>query len=269
MVFYISMQNIPLILSNFGLSEIESQIYMASLALGKTSVTQIARKIEHPRTATYFHIRNLREKSLLKETKKGKLLFYTALPPQELVNRLDRQVTDLKSFLPQLEDLTHIDKETPIIEVMESRKGYFKIYDEVSCLPIGSTVRVMEGKAALEGELNLVTQDEYTVFFTRLIERKIETKGIFTDESLVLPKQKLTEANYKLVSKRIWHLRTLPESDFNLSQLAFIYGNKIAFMFPEVRLTVTIEHREIAKIFMAMFDTIFMTGRPKLQAWKS
>ena len=263
------MQSIHLILSNFGLSEIESQIYIASLALGKTSVSQIARKIEHPRTATYFHIRNLRENGLLKETKKGKLLSYTALPPQELITRLDRQVTDLKSFLPQLEDLSHIDKETPIIEVMESRKGYFKIYDEVSCLPVGSMFRVMEGQAALEGELNLLTQEEYTIFFTRILERKIETKGIFTDESLTLPKQKLNDENYKLVSQRVWHLRTLPESSFNLSQLAFIYGHKIAFMFPEQRLTVTVEHREIAKIFIAMFDTIFMTGRPKLTAWKN
>lgn len=263
------MQNIPFILSNFGLSEIESNVYLAALSLGKTNTTQIARKIEHPRAATYFHIRNLREKGLLKESKKGKLLSYTALPPHELANRLDRQVTDLKSLLPQLENLSQIDKETPLIEVMESHKGYFKIYDEISCMPVGSMFRVMEGKIALACELGLLTQEELNIFFTRVVERKIETKGIFTDESLMVTKQKLNEKNYKLIGNRVWHLRTLPESSLNFTQLAFIYGNKVAFMFPELLLTVTIEHREIAKAFTAIFDALFMTARPKIPAWKN
>ena len=54
------MSRITQILSNFSFSDIEVEIYLAVLALGRPSASEIARKVGKNRTAVYFHIKKLR-----------------------------------------------------------------------------------------------------------------------------------------------------------------------------------------------------------------
>lgn len=253
------------ILTHFSFTEAEAEIYVAVLSLEKPGVREIAHKINKQRTATYFHIKKMLTRGVLKETRKGRLLRFVALAPAELGALLDRQMTDYKSVLPQLETLRATTTETPLIEVMESSRGYYHLYDELSSLPIGGEFRVLQGRESLVGELQLMNKEQLERFFTRVVERKIETRGIFTKESLGLPKKMLDTRTHGLMSTargRIWHLRTLSEAQLPFQQLMFIYGNKVAFAFPKTAMVVTITHAGVADALRTIFDTVFLFGAP-------
>lgn len=263
------MDHLKTLLRQFAFSDIETDVYIAALSLGPCGVADIAEKMSKNRTAIYFHIKNLLQKGILKESRKGRKIRYVALPPTELADHFSRITTDFKSLVPQLESLFKVEKEIPLIEVTESTRGYFKVYDEISSLPVGSTFRVLEGKDALVKEFALLSEEEWRIFFTRAAERKIETRGIFTKESLRVPTQALSSENFKNIGERIWHLRTLPESILPFQQLLFIYGEKIAFLFPDSSLVVTIKHKDIANSLAAVFDGLFHFATIIPKGWKT
>lgn len=250
------------LLTNFSFAPQEAEVYVAALSLGTARLTQLAKKVGKNRTAVYFHARNLVQKGILKETKKGKILYFTPIAPVELADQFDRHTTDFKSQLPQLEALGRIETDIPLIEVTESHAGFYKVYDEIASLPVGGMFRILEGRHALEGELKLLTPDEWHMFFKRMVERKIETKGLFTKEGLNLPQKILSTQNIELLHRRIWHLRMTPEERLPFQDMLMIYGNKCSFLFPDSSLVVTIKHRGISAALTIIFDALYLTAEP-------
>lgn len=256
------------LLQQFGLSAQESELYIVALSAGPSPISHIAKKSDKTRTAAYFHIDNLLKKGILKESRiKGKRIV-VALPPQELGARFDRLNTDFKSLIPQLEALHRAEDARPIIRITDSRQGYFEVLDAASSLPIGKQFRVLEGANAIEGELELLDNADWKTFFTRIIERKIETKALFTNESFATPKKQLNKESLELLRRRIWHLRTLPEAIVPFRDLIMIYGDTIAFIFPTTKLVMTVQHEGITNAFVAIFDGLFNLAQPQREPWK-
>ncbi len=256
------------LLQQFGLSKQESEMYLIALAMGPSPVSQIAKKSNKTRTAAYFHVANLIEKGLLKESRVKSKRLVVALPPQELAARFDRLTTDFKSLVPQLEALHRTDDAKPVIRITDSSQGYHEIYDAISSLPEGTQFRVCEGRDAIEEELSILTENEWHTFFSRILDRKIETKALFTNESLAAPTKKLTQKNLDLLRRRVWHIRTLPESIIPFRDLIMIYGNTVAFVFPETKLIMTVQHDGVASALKAVFDGLFNLAQPVQQPWK-
>jgi predicted transcriptional regulator len=255
------------ILNRFGFTEQESEIYLAVLALDKPSVSELAKKVGKNRTAVYFHLKNLLDKGVLRETREGRKFRFVALPPAELAASFDRWTTEFKSLVPSLEALQRADKETPIIEIRESKRGYREVYDEISALPTGATFRAVEGVDAIRGELGLLSDEEWNTFFSRIVERNITTHLLLTDEALREPPQSLSAGTMALVRRRKWDLRHLPESALPLKVLMILYGKKVAFMLPKVKLVVIIEHAGIVGALTELFDALFTFAQRRDPAW--
>lgn len=255
------------LLTNFSFTEEEADIYLAALTTDKATASQIARDIGKSRTATYFHIRKLVEKGVLKEAKGSKITKYIAKPPEELADSFQTLTEDFRSVLPELLNLNRIEKGKPLIEVLESKKGYYSIYEEISVLPHNSYFMVLEGFTAVKNELKLLNNDQWEKFFQRIVDRKIMTKGLFTDESLNEPSNYLSSKAQKLLASRIWNMRTMPEETLPIKQLIFIYGRKVAILFPENALVIKIEHEGITELFKTLFNTLYSLGKPVTAPW--
>ncbi len=255
------------ILQHFSFTEQETELYLAILALGRPSVTDLAKKVGKNRAAVYFHLKHLLEKGAVKEAREGRRFRFVAVPPADLAATFDRWTTEFKSLVPSLEALHRAEQEVPLIEVTDSKRGYLKVYDEVSSLPVGSTFRAMEGVAAIKGELGLLTDEEWGTFFSRIIERKIVTHLLLTDEAMAEPSQSLSPENMMLVRQRTWDLRHLPESLLPVNALTILYGNKVAFMLPDAKLVVTIAHKSIVAALTATFDALFSFAPKREPAW--
>lgn len=258
---------IKTIFSHFGRSPIEAETYLAALSLGAGTAAQIAQKTGEGRTKVYFHIKKLLQDGILKESRKGQRQIYIPLPPRELSSIVTKWATNLRSLVPELEAMEKGAAETPIIEVSESRAGYFRVYDEVSSIPESSSFRVMVGREALEQELTLLDNTAWNTFFRRIVDRKITTIGIFTNESMATPQQLLSPENYEYLSKRKWNLSLIPESVLKMQKLMFIYQNKVTFVFPETALVMTITHQGIADLLGATFDALHSFGEKVAPTW--
>ncbi len=262
-------QEIRNILTHFSFSDPEISVYLATLSLTNPSVTEIAKKAELNRTAAYFHIKNLLKKGVLQETRKGRTLHFVATPPSHITGNIEKLLTNLKGFLPQLESLQTQEHHKPLIEMTESKTGYFKVYDHLSSLPPGSTFRVIEGKKPTELEFSLLTEEQWTTFFTRVIERNITTKAIFTKECFDVPDTSFSKKTAQIFRDRTWDLRMLPESILPLDDLAFIYENKVSILFPDSAFVLTITHPGVAKIFATIFDALFHFAEPQPNGWST
>jgi sugar-specific transcriptional regulator TrmB len=250
------------VMRNFGFTDPEVEIYLAVLTLEKATVSQISSMTHRSRTAIYFHVKNLLERGIIKETRQKTKLSLVALPPEELSKLFERWSVDFKSLVPNLAALKTIAGETPTFRVTDSKVGYLELYDEISSLPEKSMFRVLEGETALAGEMNALGYEQWKKFFQRIVDRKIETKALFTEESQAIPRKKLDPELIRIARERVWHTRIILESDLPFKNLLILYGNKAAFVFPQTSLVLILEHPGIVSALSIMFDTLFMMGRP-------
>jgi DNA-binding transcriptional ArsR family regulator len=263
-----SLQNeIKILFSHFGRSAIEAETYLAALALGSGTAAEIAQKTGEGRTKVYFHIKKLVEDGLLRESRRGQRQIFFALPPAEFAHKVGEWATGLRSLVPQLEMMQKASAETPVIEVSESRSGYFRVYSDISSMSRGSSFRVLQGKESLEKELRLLDHETWDMFFTKIVERNITTVGLFTKECWAVPRQMLSPENYERMKMRAWDLAVMPESVLRLQQLIFIYQNKVSFLFPETALVMTITHQGIADVLGASFDALHSFGERVEPTW--
>ncbi len=247
---------------NFGFTDPEVEIYTAILTLERATVSQISRLTRRSRTAIYFHVKNLLQRGIIKETRQKTKLSLIALPPEELSKLFERWSTDFKSLVPNLAALKTITGETPAIRITDSKVGFWEVYDEISSMPENSLFRVLEGQTALAGEMEALSYEQWKKFFERIVERKIQTKAIFTEEAQSIPQKKLDPELIKIARGRVWHTRLVSEANLPFKNLLMLYGNKAAFVFPQTSLVLTIEHGGVVSALGIMFDALFVMGKP-------
>lgn len=261
------MEKINKILSNFSFSEAEAQLYAAALKLKKATVSQVAEKAGMGRTAAYFHIKNLIKRGIFRQAKKGKKIIVSPIEPSELAEILQREVGDFKTLIPQMEALSRMENEIPQIEIMESNAAFKKIYDEVTNMPVGSSWKVMEDRVGANAELKLLDNEYWTYFFSQMSKRRILTKAIFTQELLSETNRGMTPDNYQTLKNRRWDIRTLPEEKLPMKGLFVLYNDKISFLFPDIKLTITIKHGALFHLIDTMFETIFVFAEKVENPW--
>jgi predicted transcriptional regulator len=262
------MEKINHILKHFSFSTAESQLYTAALQLKKAGISELAEKASMGRTVAYFHIKNLLDKKMLQQSRQGRKILVSPISPSELAARLQKEVGDFKTLLPLLESLGDANQEMPKIIIEESNIAFQKIYDEVIHMPVGSSWKVFEDKQGAEAEMNLLDNTYWHKFFSQMAKRKIITKAIFTEELLAGINASITPKNYKILSDRMWDMRTLPGKNMAINGLVMLYNNKISFLFPSVALTITIQHTALFHLIDTMFETIFTFAQKVEQPWK-
>ena len=248
-------------LKQFSLTDEEADVYLGLLKTGPAGVTDISKKIKKNRTAVYFHMNKLVEKGIIQQTHQGRALIFSAVSPRELAERFDKLTTDFKSIVPQLEALQRAESDAPQIQVSESRSGYSKVYDEISSLPEGSTFLAIEGATAFKNELTLLSSEETTNYYTKIIARNIQARVVMTEEAANVPYASATQKNIDLLKKRTLHIRIYSESALPFQGLSLMYGNTVAYLFPETSLVITIKHQGIADSYQATFEALFAGGK--------
>ena len=250
------------ILQKLGLSAIEAKVYLATLALRSPSAAEVAKKVGISRPLAFFHLQKMAERGHVQILNEGnRKTYFTPTPPKTLIEQFDLTVVDLKTALPQLEALQDIDKETPIIRVSESQKGYEEIYDAVSSMPKGSVVRFATSTETFHYNFSVPHSSHWPTFNKRMLERGITTHALIHTDGLAVPKQHLDASSYDLFKQRTWDVRIIDKA-LPIKNLSWIYGNTVAFLFPDTSLVVSIQHAAVALTFGGLFDALFaMSGR--------
>lgn len=131
-------------LQEIGLSEKESQVYLALLQVDNESIQDLAKRTGINRTTVYPVLETLEKKGLVSEVQVGKKVHYEAAPPERLETFVERQkvILDersqrLKDIIPQIKSIQREEGERPIIKFFEGREGVVSAYEEFYSLISG------------------------------------------------------------------------------------------------------------------------------------
>lgn len=155
-----------------GLSETEGKVYLALLELGGGYVSAIARRSNLPRVNCYHTLENLLKKGLVSFITKNKVRFFSAEPPQKLVNVLEEKTDYARSILPELLSLSNALAFKPKIKYFEGMEGVKNILDDTL-----NAKKEMLGYSNLEGASDLFG-DYISTYAEQKMKKSLKTRII-------------------------------------------------------------------------------------------
>jgi len=219
-----------------GLEPKEAEIYLAILALGKATISDIARNAPVKRTTIYQYIDNLTQKGLLLKSVKGKRIFYVAEDPEKLLKVLDEKKKKISAILPELQKMHSISFHKPKIRFYEGLEGMREIYDEMT-----KTFHDIYGVFSADKYWAVFNESDDKKFFENIRHHGGHIKDMVEDTPL--GRKHIKSGRYKGIGAP----KLLPK-DFSLAVDMMIAGDKVAMISLTNLVGVIIENPEIADL---------------------
>lgn len=234
------------ILGNLWLTENESNIYMVNLELWLTQVANIARLSWVKRTTLYGILERMEEKWLIKKHVKNNVSYYEASNPDELYEMFEKQVSKLKSKLPELQALNNKYSSKPKIYYFEWAENVAELYK-------------MEAKDRPE-EVCIFSSNADRKSWERDTLRKIRN-DIYSNIWWKRAHLKLImnrEMNQSEINWDKFHWKKIDQEELDIWISIKVYGNKTKFISMKESITwVVIENKEIAETMKSIFEYIY------------
>ncbi len=231
------------ILEGLGLTKGEIKIYLTLLELGATKVGRVIEKSGMASSAVHNSINSLKDKGLVSYIKKGKVNFYQAVSPKQLVSFVDDKKKQLLGILPELEMKQKFAEDKQEAEIFVGKKGIIAMLN-------------MLIDDARKG-------DEYIFFPVRADSKDEEIQKFFLNYDLKRAEKKLklrglaSPEMKQLFRKRKIHNMRYPK--FPLPSNISICRDKICFFsWGEKPVGYMIRSRQIVDMYKEYFNKIWL-----------
>jgi len=236
------------ILEEFGLNKKEAAIYLAALEMGEASALNITKKAGIQRTYFYDLSGRLIALGLLRQIKKGKKRFFTALEPDKLLDLEEKKLKNLKGALPQLKSLFNTKGQKSKIFYYEGIEGMRYIIND--SLSFGGEVLFFETP-------HIVALDQQKLLKEYIKKRialgiKVRVIGEMSPEILNLKARDKNEMR---------ETRILPKNIFSSDVEIGIYGNRIYIIDFKNEFGFIVEDNNIAHVLKKLFEIIWNSGK--------
>jgi len=124
------------LLTNLGLSENESLLYLTSLENGQKTVQELSTLTKLSRVTIYALIDSLKNQGLITSVEKGKKTLFAAEPPQRLLNFGEQRLQDLKATVSEMKaGLDELDLkargEKPVVKLFEGDESLKALAEDI------------------------------------------------------------------------------------------------------------------------------------------
>lgn len=228
-------------LGQFGLSDKESEIYLACLELGTSGVNEITIKANVKRTTVYDILTSLQQKSLVGQTQKGKKRLFYAEEPEKLGKLLEEKQNKLTEILPILKSFYNTAGSKPKIRYYEGKDGLKQVYRDTLTFN-GELVAFVT-----ENIIKYLGDDFADEYINRRTKAKITVRVIAPDTDEM---KEYKNGDQKFLKET----QLVPHDKFPFTIEMNIYGNKIAFMSFRESMGIIIESNEIAHNMRLLFE---------------
>lgn len=230
------------ILENLGLSKGEIKVYLILLELGSTKVGRVIEKSGMASSAVHNSINSLVDKGLVSYIKKGKIKFYQAVPPQQLIDFIEDKKKKVLEILPELELKQRLAEEKQEAEIFKGTNGVMAMLNRL----------IEDGKK----------EDEYLFFATYLEERNEEIQEFFrkfdlkrAEKGLIVRGLAPTKIKHLFKGRKILKMRY---ADFPIPSDISIFKNKVAFIaWGDKPMGYLIRSLQIYEMFRSFFNSIW------------
>lgn len=236
-----------------GLGKNEAKVYLALLQMGETTMAELVKRLELPRSTCYLLIESLGKKGLITQTKRGKRTYLAAASPEKLRSLVIEKEQETKeqrqfveSILPQLISLSH-DKDRPKIQYFTGKEGVKAIFEDL--LTSG------EVKDYYIGSLEKVVDIVGERYMKNWMHRRVEA-GIFS-YGVRIKTEELPARAYRSSRKMMREIRFAPK-DFESPQYIAIYGDNVAMISSKGEgFGLIIKSNDLAKTQKSLFDVLW------------
>lgn len=233
--------DLKITLTELGLDEDESRVYLAALRLGAATVQELATESGVPRTSIYNFLKPMLKKRLLFSSKRKKRLLYSAVHPNQLIEIQKMRLRELQGLMPELLALYGEPKRKARVSIYDGRDGIKTVLSDM--LAVGEPIC---GWSDYNAMANLLGEYYFDVFPPERARRKIVSRNIVCDTSEAREFARLD--NRYLRESKFWGKDLKTEIN--------IYGNRVALnsYASEQPLSVLIEDEAIASTLRTVWQ---------------
>jgi sugar-specific transcriptional regulator TrmB len=245
-------------LQDIGLSKEETNVYLAGLELGESSVQNIAKKAGIKRPTAYIVIDSLISKSLFYQTFKGKKRYFGAQNPKDLENGLKQKAFELARIMPELNSIYNILEVKPKVRFYEGLAGLISVYnDTVDSSSEGGEILEWAG---INKIFDIFPKEYATEYYTKRIRKNIKAKVIAIDSEE-------SREWLKNAEEEMREIFLINEKEFSFFGDMEIFGDKVAIIsYKENFMAIVIESKEIVNMFKFMFNLTWNNLKTKKEA---
>lgn len=239
-------------LTQLGLSQEEAKVYLATLELGGSYASNIAKKAKVNRATCYHTLNNLKSKGFLTCYNKEKVLWFNAEAPQVIANIQEEKFKKAKELVPQLMGIANTSALKPKIRFYEGIENVKNVFEDI-----------LATKDELLGYTNLTGLGAlFKGYLKEFCEKKIQ-KGIRTRN--IAP---ATEEGVKIIKKyypkdydqKLLEILLVNKDEFYFENDISIYENKVAIISlnPDETMGLIIESPSYAKSMRSIFNLAWL-----------
>ncbi len=232
-------------LTEIGLREGESKVYLALLKLGSTPVNKLKEETGLHRTTIYDFLEKLLNKGLASYVLKGNIKFFKAADPQKLIEFLKEKEHTVESIMPELDKLAKFTQEDIKVEVFRGVEGLKAIFSEV--LRIGKDY--------------VIFGIDETMFKQRF--GHIMDNFFIKEKEAGFKERILTRDNVEYVYEYETAIyRYLPAESFNPTP-TYVFGDNVAILIWEPLTIIKIKNAELADSYLKYFEILWKIAKDK------
>ena len=235
------------ILLELGLKNKKADVYLACLELGTATASQIAKKAGIKRPYFYDIAEHLKNNGFIKQSKKGKKTFYSAVDPENLKILEQERLKKIEELLPELKSIYKTTGSKPKIYFYEGKEGIEEINKDTLKYK-GEMLGFSTERFLTANEKKLSQQ-----YIKNRIKNKIKARviGPVSPEFLEIKKRD---------NQELRETKMLPQDLYQSNVEFTFYGNKIAVVNYRENFGFIIESSDVVKPLKMIFELIWRGG---------
>lgn len=234
-------------LTPLGLSKGESEVYLALLNNGPSTVSAIAKTITISRPHVYDILDKLANKGLVSHARKDATIHYSATMPSNLRDFLKEKEDFLDTMLPSLDALYHSTRHSHSVEILEGLCGLKYVFNDI--LRTRPAELLVEGGAGLAVTL---LPSFLEIWHKKRIRAAIQMKVIMGFDAAAqqrgesLSKMRRTDVRYDT-------------EKYPSPSTIYLYNDQVVFMIwhEEHPRAILLRDASLHKLFKSHFDTLW------------
>ena len=232
------------ILTELGMSEKESRIYLACLELGASPVTQISREAGITRGSTYDLLEIMLDKGYVSKIHQDKHMIFSATNPEILKKRHQEALRHFEEVMPELQGLFN-KHDKPKVRYFEGLDGIKRVYEDT----LTASTEILNYANSREIRSRWPEYDQEYV--AKRIEKNILLKGLAPDDEWGKKVKKEDKTSLRKT-------RLIPKKNYTFANEINIYDHKVAITsFGDELIGIIIESRQIANTQRDIFKMVW------------
>jgi sugar-specific transcriptional regulator TrmB len=229
-------------LTNIGLTQQESIVYLSLLKQREQQASILAKKTKINRSVIYSILSNLIEKGLTSHVIKNNIKYFSATSPERLLEFLKDKEKTLSNLLPKLKKIKENKPDKVSVELYQGRQGGISILKDI--IKTGKDYLVLGEDGTFEKRFPVYIKQ----YIRQLKEKKIKER--------ILAKE-----NVKIKTTKNSRVKYLPK-EFQMPTITTIYGDKVAIaIFTEPFYTILIRSKDLTKSYKSFFEILWKVAK--------